>query len=453
MKNRRNCAGVPVFSSIRLKNFKAYKDTGDIPFAPFTIIVGANNSGKSSLLQGALVLAQSMDETAANRALVTSGQLVQLNGFFDIVHRNGMAQKSFMISLTINDQVAEFVRQYVYGATEGEILGNKLEVSFRLNSRTKEIEVKKSTYWVGINKLLEIDSDGKGSSEVFRDIRTDLVEYRLLNFMPTMGWHAPPKGKAGEKGLRLFGKSVGLTNYVWRFALGNVFRAGPLRIRVPWYSGVGATSTSEFGLGGENLIAELGSHESPQQSGRKPLVDEVNRWLSGKLGMPDKVRVEGIDKSGTVRSLFCDELQGAKNINAAAMGEGVSQVLPIISRAFAGSPVECLFVEQPEIHLHPALQADLADLFIDIVQRHMKQVILETHSEHLILRLRRRIAEQKIDPNMVSILYVERTGSESSVRVLNLNERGHFTNWPKGFFDEAYQEAMALAMASSSKGK
>ena len=89
----------------------------------------------------------------------------------------------------------------------------------------------------------------------------------------------------------------------------------------------------------------------------------------------------------------------------------------------------------------------MADLFIDIATTLQRQVIVETHSEHLVLRVRRRIAEGTIDPNDVSILYVEKQGAESKVRRLDINKRGHFDDWPEGF-DEAYQEAMALAMAT-----
>ena len=109
-------------------------------------------------------------------------------------------------------------------------------------------------------------------------------------------------------------------------------------------------------------------------------------------------------------------------------------------------------VEQPEIHLHPSLQAELADLFIDIMKTGRRQILVETHSEHLLLRIRRRIAEGTLKPDQVAILFVEKHGGESKVRRLDLNSRGHFSDWPKGFFDEAYQEAMALAAGASKKG-
>jgi predicted ATPase len=453
MLNNQRKDGVRMFKSMRLSNFKGYKDTAEVPLAPLTIIVGANNSGKSTLLQAVLVLAQTVEDPSANRVLVTDGNLVQLNGYFDILHRDGHQSQpsSFDISLSLDsDWFASARRQLYYGPDDEMILADRLDVSFSLTSGSKEIEVKHAIFWVDDKKLIEVHHDGTGYSDVFDVKKHTGITYLFEGFFPSNNWPTSGVDKTTEKVLRAFGRSIRFSANVWRWLFIRIFRAGPLRLRVPWYTGLGASSSSELGLGGANLIAELGNPDSIQPYGR-PLVDEVNEWLTGKLGMPYRVRVKDVDKSGRVRSLVCDERPGAKNINAAAMGEGVSQVLPIISRAFSGSPMECLFVEQPEIHLHPALQADLADLFIEVVQRDLRQVVLETHSEHLLLRIRRRIAEGIIPLEKVAILYVERVGSESHVRRLDLNGRGHFNDWPDGFFDEAYQEAMALAEAASRK--
>ncbi|MFC1605222.1 DUF3696 domain-containing protein, partial [Planctomycetota bacterium] len=106
----------------------------------------------------------------------------------------------------------------------------------------------------------------------------------------------------------------------------------------------------------------------------------------------------------------------------------------------------CLIVEQPEIHLHPAAQANLADLFVHYANEG-KQLVVETHSEHLLLRVRRRIAEGKISPDKVRIFLVEKSGTSTRIRCLKLEKNGHFQRWPKGFFEEGYKEAMAIAEA------
>ncbi|MCC7383260.1 MAG: DUF3696 domain-containing protein [Deltaproteobacteria bacterium] len=136
------------------------------------------------------------------------------------------------------------------------------------------------------------------------------------------------------------------------------------------------------------------------------------------------------------------------------MGAGISQLIPVVVAAVEGRSGLTL-VEQPEIHVHPALQVALGDLLIDTVTRESSRrtLLVETHSEHLILRLLRRIRETterelgEGDPafseDKLSVLYVESTPGGVSVRRLRVDERGEFTDrWPKGFFAERMEELL-----------
>jgi hypothetical protein len=136
------------------------------------------------------------------------------------------------------------------------------------------------------------------------------------------------------------------------------------------------------------------------------------------------------------------------------IGIGVSQVLPVLVHAFAAER-RTIAIEQPEIHLHPALQAELADVFIGSMsgERH-NHFLLETHSEHLLLRIMRRMRETQenrlpegipaIHPHDVAVLYVNPTPNGSVVMELPLNERGELVKpWPGGFFEEGLRETFA----------
>jgi len=126
------------------------------------------------------------------------------------------------------------------------------------------------------------------------------------------------------------------------------------------------------------------------------------------------------------------------------VGIGISQVLPVLVMAY-GSRNKLIAMEQPEIHLHPALQAELGDVFIEAALGERKNTfILETHSEHLILRLMRRIREGKIKPEDVGVVFVEPLARGSRFIELGIDEDGDFIDeWPGGFFEESFHEKFA----------
>ena len=125
-------------------------------------------------------------------------------------------------------------------------------------------------------------------------------------------------------------------------------------------------------------------------------------------------------------------------VTPADVGFGISQILPVIVEGIAGSS-HTVCVDQPEVHLHPGLQAEIAELMIGT--RNEKQWIVETHSELLARRIQTRIAEGVISPSEVSILYVAPGPEGSTISVLEIDEEGDWlTEWPAGFFEERQHE-------------
>jgi predicted ATPase len=169
----------------------------------------------------------------------------------------------------------------------------------------------------------------------------------------------------------------------------------------------------------------------------------------GQLGMPYTLELVPVDlgaSSDLIGELIAVTLTHRKTrvrLSPADVGYGVSQVLPVlIELSLRQQSVVC--IEQPEIHLHPALQANLADLLIESASDvgRANQVIVETHSEHLILRIQRRIREGSLDASQVKVLYVDQDSDGSShVIDLKIGADGEFaTEWPGGFFEERITE-------------
>ena len=195
--------------------------------------------------------------------------------------------------------------------------------------------------------------------------------------------------------------------------------------------------------------------------GVQPATDAAGHEYDGEppgFGIKDPQR-EAVDILKNIQAdvgeqydeLVLMDMRSGTAVTHRDVGIGVSQVLPVLVHAYADES-KIIAIEQPEIHLHPALQAELGDLFIESALGPRKNTfLLETHSEHLILRIMRRIRETHlktlpaghtpITQNDVSILFVEPDGGRSIIREMPLNEIGELVKaWPGGFFEEGYRE-------------
>jgi predicted ATPase len=133
------------------------------------------------------------------------------------------------------------------------------------------------------------------------------------------------------------------------------------------------------------------------------------------------------------------------------VGFGVSQILPVLVLCYYVPEGSTLILEQPEIHLHPAVQAGLADVFIDAIKTRKIQIIVESHSEHLLRRLQRRVAEESESLSNTDIaIYFCATGQDgtSQLTTLNLDPFGNITNWPPGFFGDEMGDLVAMTEAA-----
>jgi len=148
-------------------------------------------------------------------------------------------------------------------------------------------------------------------------------------------------------------------------------------------------------------------------------------------------------------------IDSSMTINFADTGVGLSQVLPILVQYardhYSARAVPSLnIVEQPELHLHPAAHAGLADLYLAGVEGSMARYIVETHSENFVLRLRRRIAEG-LDPQLVGLNFVEHDGVQANITPLPIDSEGRVSNWPIGIFSEDTSEVRAINTARSER--
>jgi predicted ATPase len=177
---------------------------------------------------------------------------------------------------------------------------------------------------------------------------------------------------------------------------------------------------------------------------KKRLTNEVTDWLAS-ADIASKVQVKAISSRHydvKMQHPITRELS-----NLADVGYGVSQILPVLLGGY-GLPRDSLFmVEQPELHIHPKAQAELGEFFCSLVKRGV-QSIVETHSEHLILRIQQKVGSGELNPEDVAVSFINPTPQGKEIVDLPLNRDGLFTKpWPGGFFEERRSEVLNLARA------
>ena len=186
----------------------------------------------------------------------------------------------------------------------------------------------------------------------------------------------------------------------------------------------------------------------------------VNDWFE-QFKIPYELNVEKWGKAsvtGEHITIFLNDKWTDTQVTLADVGYGVNQLLPVIIEGIASQEGSIICVEQPELHLHPSLQANVADLMIDTIDENddkRKQWIVETHSELLVRRIQTRIAQGDVSPSDVSILYVDPEDDDfegSAIKQLRLDDTGSWLDeWPHGFFEEGHEQTMAVVNARMKK--
>lgn len=224
---------------------------------------------------------------------------------------------------------------------------------------------------------------------------------------------------------------------------------GPLRSRPKRFYELSQQYQGSVGSSGEHSIEALKSDASDAQD-EGEIVGFVNHWLS-LFEIPYKIEVSeiGDEVLGDLAMLKLKDDRTGISVAATDVGFGIGQLLPIIiegalaarANKFGGRS-KTICIEQPEIHLHPKLQANIANFFVTTAQENGCQWIIETHSEALMLRLQKHMREGKLTPDEISVVFVEPAGdSGSRIMNLRLGAMGNFLDeWPGGFFEESFSE-------------
>lgn len=444
---------------VRIQNFKAWKDTGPVKLAPLTILFGSNSSGKSSINHLLMMLKQSVQSPDRNSVFDfgDANAPVQLGSFRDVLFNHDLSrQLEFDLewdlpgTFTIRDP-----------RSRGRYSGDRLSFHAAAHQQKGRARAPRSE---GFEYKLLQSGDLTLSVAMRRDEkRTDrwnleTEKYKLIR-NPGRAWELPKPvqfyGFPNETGVYfqnsgfLSELELSLENQLQKLAYLGPLRVPPKRL----YSWVGSIP-EDVGWQGQNAIQALlaasdrGFNWRPR-SPRVAFEEVIGKWLQ-TMGLLQQFAVSEIAPERSEYEVRVSTSKKAR-VNITDVGFGVSQVLPVLVQAFYAEANSTVLMEQPEIHLHPAVQADLADVFIEAItaresgRRRGIQLIIESHSEHLLRRLQRRVAEEKISSDEVALYFCYPGAEGSDIEQLELNDTGDILNWPPDFFGDELEDVAVQA--------
>ena len=441
-----------MLTHLRLQNFKSWRDTGDIVLRPITAIYGANSSGKSALIQSLLLLKQTAEATDRNLTFHFAGPntRVDLGDFASVVHQHDTVAA---IELSLDWESARPLRVRV---TENRVeRSTSAGFCVRADQPTSTtVTTQLMTYRVGgakfgMQRQGETDSFelfAQGNELQFEPRRDGTQRAPLPRPIKCYGF--PEEVRFHFRGTFFLSDLT----FALEECLRNLHYLGPLRAQPQRdYRWSGARPT-DVGPAGELAVdAVLGSRKANSHGGNSPtLFDSTLEQrvsdLFGELGLLHEFRVEQIGDNPLYQVKVKQSETGPEAL-ITDVGFGVSQILPVLVLCFYAPKGSTIILEQPEIHLHPAAQSALGDILIAARKRRNVQIIVESHSEHLLRRLQRRIAEETLPQSDLGVYFCENDGAESKLITLELDPYGNIKNWPEHFFGDDFGEIAAISKA------
>lgn len=446
-----------MLTRLRLEGFKSWRDTADIGLRPITGFFGPNSSGKTSLIQALLLLKQTAD--SPDRRLVfhfgSQHTAADLGDFLSVVHEHD-GESALRLSIDWDRPTPFKIVDTKSGSrsvVEDKTMG--FTVSARRSEANRTERVESMRYRVGGAVFgMRARTGPKDGYEFFTE-GTDFQPIRSVGRKWPLP--SPVKSYGFPDQVRAYFQNTGFVadlELALEERLKQLYYLGPLRAHpLRRYTWTGA-QPADMGRAGESAVdAILASREGGQKIGRgrgRPRVtleEYVAEWLKD-LGLIHGFRVESMTESGPVFEVRVQKSRSAPEVLLTDVGFGVSQILPVLVLCFYVPSGSTIILEQPEIHLHPAVQSGLADVLIDAWEKRNVQVLLESHSEHLLRRLQRRVAEEKLPADDVGLYFCTARDGESQLTPLDLDLYGNVTNWPVEFFGDEFGEIAAMSRAA-----
>ncbi|MBI2570450.1 MAG: DUF3696 domain-containing protein [Candidatus Schekmanbacteria bacterium] len=410
-----------VIRQLAAERYKTYADRTVVSCRPFTILVGKNNSGKSAIARSLPLIAGSLALSSHDRDIIplSSHGIVHGIEFVDII-TNRSAHGSVVLEIQIDDinlnaSIQNFVRS-------GRVIRQQV-THWKLTGSGRFVELDS----VGIDAppgQFRVSTEAAVDAHVADDVRWDGLRPRLRvdALASSLEWVAARMDELAQ------------------WSAGLRYLASPRRPQA-LFATPGGTAEAVEGLAhdGANVGRILAADDQRRLA--------VREWFHESL---EKVVLD-VREQGPASFIEVRQGSDAGSVMLDQAGQGIAQVLPVVAlalgRGSAGPGIDV--IEHPEAELHPAAHAAVAELLLKSVRAPGRPLLIETHSEMILLRTRRWVAEGRLDPSDVIVYWIQQTDDgHASVRPISISRSGDLDGWPDGVFYEDYEEVLAIRRAA-----
>ena len=414
-----------MITHIHIKNFKSWEDSGRVEFAPLTGFFGTNSSGKSSLLQMLLLLKQTAELSDMEEIIFfgDDNSLVNLGNFREVVHNHDVK--------------------------------NWLELEFRCIHLKTFTPGEDSIDGFTFNTNIALDREGLYIARLDYDSESSNFGIKSVDAKVIGNCYGADAAQHYIKE-RTKSSFSSLRQFVMKFErlFSHVFFLGPTCVYPQRNFRWEETHPRSIGHFGDKTIDALLSSRvdqltTPYKEQRVPIEKRISAWLQD-MDLAYSFSLKRTEQDYEVR---IQRSPDSAEVTLADMGYGLSQFLPVLVLCYYAPEGSTLILEQPGMHLHPKVQSQLADLLIEVVTERNLQVLIESHSEHLLNRLQRRVAEEKIEADQTAVYFCQNDEGVSTIEHLEMDEFGNIKNWPPNFFGDEIGDLFAMTEAQMERQK
>lgn len=447
-----------MLTQLRLQNCKAWRDTGSLPLAPLTLFFGANSSGKSTL---ALLLRwhaqQAADKTTRGTALDLRWLHQQARQHPLCFSYQWLAEPTLALPMATAEPLHfSFSASLVAGAGE-QLQLQQQEFQILAGPRclwqfTQEQDTEQTRWKIHGPQSAPVTLACSGPVPIGPQA-LDQLSRQLQPDAPALPW------------LRALAAQQ-------RHCLQRLYFIGPQRQPGQALSTDPRQTSNQpihsVGYQAEHCLQVLWRARGLRFQFNR---DDVSHSLDlcqmlaeqlAQLGLASTLKLES-DDAGAVQ-LHLRSPSNTEWLTLDQLGYGVQQLFPVLLQCLVAPAGAVIFIQQPEAHLHPQAQAALADVLIQALQvetlnpdattsPRRLQCLIETHSEYLLRRLQRRIAEQQLEPSQVQAYFADQGQQPGQLQALHIDHFGRIHNWPRHFFGDEMSDISAQAKAALRRRK